>query len=325
MLSEEGFGPKIGGKIFHSTPKTKNFFKSFKAIKETVKNEKYNCVMRISEHSLSTFDLLAARLGGAKHLVYRSNNSATGGGKVNQILHVIFKWLAITIPTLKIAPSTEAAEFMFGKNCVKRKQAIIIKNAIAVEDFVFDYKRRNMIRKELNIADEEFVIGHVGRFANQKNHKFLIDIFSEIVKKRENSTLILVGKGELQEDIKRKIESLGLTNKVIFTGVRSDVPDIMMAMDVFILPSFFEGLPNTVVEAQATGLRCLVSDSVTKEVGFTDLVEFLSLELEAGDWANNALQYQTGYERRNMKKEFIKNGYDISSTAKLFEKYLFQP
>ena len=322
----EGFYDKeilsMGGKMFYSIPKSQGFFKSFNALKDIVKNEKYNCVTRVSQHSLSALDLLAAKFGGAKILVYRSSNSATGGGRVNNILHVLFKWLAIIIPTVRIAPSTEAAEFMFGKNCAKRGRAKIIKNAITVDDFIFDQERREKIRKEFNI-NKEFVVGHVGRFNNQKNHTFLIDIFDEIVKNHENSVLILVGKGELEKDIKDKIMSLGLNNKVIFTGVRSDIPDIMMAMDVYVFPSFFEGMPNTVIEAQATGLHCIISDTITKEAKITSLVEYLPLKNDSELWATKALEYVYQNGRRNMKDAFESEGYDINLVAKRFINLLF--
>jgi glycosyltransferase involved in cell wall biosynthesis len=323
---EEGFYNKeiisMGGKIYYYTPKSKNFLKSFINMKDIVKKEKYEYVMRVSQHSLATIDLIAAKFGGARILVQRSSNTDSGSNGSRR-LHRMFKFLPMKIPTIKIAPSTEAAEYTFGKNCVKKGKAILIRNGIAVDDFIFNQERRDKIRIEFNINDK-FVVGHIGRFNVQKNHSFLIDMFAEIVKKHANSVLILVGKGELENEIKNKIETLGLTGKVIFTGVRSDIPDLLMAMDVFIFPSFFEGMPNTVIEAQATGLRCMVSDSLTKEVGFTDLVEFLPLELGPVKWAKAALRYKTSYERRNMKKEFIKAGYDIRSTVEIFVQYIFQ-
>lgn len=317
-LQEEGFYDReifsMGGKIYNSMPKSQGFLKSFNRLKNTVKNEKYNYVMRVSQHSLSTIDLIAAKLGGAQTLVYRSSNSNTGCGKINKILHVLFKWLPMIVPTIKIAPSTEAAEFMFGKNSVNKGKAFIIKNAISTENFIFDQEKRDKIRQEFKI-DDEFVVGHVGRFNHQKNHSFLIDVFSEIVKKHEKSILILVGKGELENDIKNKIKTLGLTNKVIFTGVRSDIPNIMMAMDVFIFPSFFEGMPNTVIEAQATGLQCVISSKITKEANITGNLEYLSIDDTAEMWAWKVLSYSNSYERKNIKNAFVKNGYDISSES----------
>ena len=310
----------MGGKVYHYTPKSKNFLKSFISMKNIVKKKKYKHVIRVSQHSLATIDLIAAKFGGASILVQRSSNTDSGGN-ASRVLHRIFKFLPMKVPTLKIAPSTEAAEYTFGKGCIDKGKAMLIKNAIAVDDFIFNQEKRDKIRKDFKINDK-FVIGHIGRFNLQKNHSYLIDIFAEIVKEHANSILILVGKGELEGEIKNRIESFNLKNKVIFTGVRADIPDLLMAMDVFIFPSFFEGMPNTVIEAQATGLKCLISDRITREAGFTDLVEFFPLDLRPSGWAKAALRYQTGYERKNMKKKFVEKGYDIKSTVKFFEELL---
>lgn len=198
---EEGFYDQeiisMGGKIFHSVPKSKGFIKSFTAIKETVRRGKYDYVMRVSQHSISTFDLLAAKQGGAKTLIYRSSNSGTGGGSVSRILHELFKWLTMSIPTIRIAPSTEAAEFMFGKNCIKKGNAVILKNAIQVENFTFDQEKRDKIRRAFKIEDK-FVIGHVGRFNDQKNHSFLVDVFEELVKKKTTVCYYWLGKVNLK-------------------------------------------------------------------------------------------------------------------------------
>lgn len=324
---EEGFYDKeiqsLGGKIFHSTPKSKGFVKSLNKLKDTVKRESYDCVMRVSQHSLSALDLLAAKFGGAQTLIYRSSNSGSGGGRINRILHVLFKWLSMTIPTIKIAPSTEAAEFMFGKNCIKNKKAILIRNAIAVDNFIFDETKRNKIRQQFHM-ENKFVVGHIGRFTNQKNHDFLVDIFNEIKKKNENSVLLLVGKGELEDKIKSKIETLGLKNSVIFAGVRSNVSELLMAMDVKVFPSFFEGMPNVIIEAQATGLYCVISDTITIEADITGVVEYLSLENHAKIWADRVLLKNNKYERKNMKEIYINKNYDIESSVNKLIKLIFE-
>lgn len=323
---DEGFYEKeiiqLGGKIFHSVPKSKKPLKSFIEIMKTVKRENYDIVMRVSSHSLSILDLIAAKFGGAKVLVYRSNNSKVSGGRLSLLLHNLFKGLSIKVPTIKIAPSTEAAEFMFGKKCMKKGYVTILKNAISIDDFVFDLKRRIKLRKELGV-ENKFVVGHVGRFNYQKNHNFLIDIFYEITKKQSDAVLVLVGKGELEYNIKSKINTLGLADKVIFTGVRSDIPDIMMAMDVFVFPSYFEGMPNVVIEAQATGLPCIVSDTITNEVQITNLVKFMPININPTQWVELILNSCKNIQRENMKLNFIESGYDINSVVKFFENIIF--
>lgn len=325
MSQGEGFYEKeiieLNGRIYHSVPKSKNFIKCFTTIRDIVKENKYEFVMRVSQHSLATLDLYAAKLGGAKTLVQRSSNSDSGN-EVSKALHNLFKWLPMAVPTIKIAPSTEAAVYTFGRNCICNGKAKLIKNAIPVENFLFDQGKRDKIRKEFKL-DNKFAIGHVGRLSHQKNHSFLIDIFAEIVKKHEKSVLVLVGKGELESNIKNKIETFGLTDKVVFTGIRTDVSDIMMAMDVFIFPSFFEGMPNTVIEAQATGLPCIISDTITKEAKITNLVNYMSLNNTSVQWAGAALEYKGRCERKNMKDCLMENGYDIDSVTRKIENLIF--
>lgn len=313
---------KLGGRIFHSYPKSKYPIRSFVNLVKTVKKERYHYVLRVSQHSLATIDLFAATLGGAKVLAQRSSNSDSGSF-LSRKLHNMFKWLPKLIPTVKLAPSTEAAEYTFGKNCVKKGEVFILKNAIPIENFTFNVERRNKVRKELGIQNK-FVVGHVGRFAHQKNHSFLIDIFSEIVKMNSESVLLLVGEGELKSEIEGKIKELNLDDKVLFLGVRSDVADLMMAMDVFVFPSLFEGLPNSVIEAQATGLPCIISSNITKEVKVTELVKFMSINENPEQWAINALQYKNGYQRKDMTLQLTKNGYNIKDVTRKFEKIVFE-
>lgn len=313
----------LGGRIYHSIPKSKNLIKSFVGLKNIIKNEKYDYVMRISEHSLATLDLLAAKLGGAKILIQRSSN-ANSLGKVNRILHFLFKWLPTFIPNIKIAPSIKAAEYTFGRRAVKNKNVVILNNAIKVDDFIFNTTRRNKIIEEFNL-EGSLVVGHVGRFNYQKNHSYLLDVFLEISKVRENSNLLLVGEGELENKIKKKIMELGLQKKVIFTGVRRDVADVMMAMDVLIFPSFYEGMPNTVIEAQASGLPCIISDTITKEAAITNLVSYKSLSVGPKSWANEALkQINSNKKRLNLKDDFVENGYDIANVTRIFEDLIFK-
>jgi len=314
----------MGGKIFHSVPKSKNPIKSFFNIKKTVKDEQYKKVLRISHYSLSTLDLLAAKFGGAKKLIYRSSNSNISGGPLKRILNMIFGFLPKLIPTIKIAPSTEAAEFVFGKKSIKKGNVSIIKNAIELDNFIFNQNIRLNIRKQFNI-DDKLIIGHIGRFSYQKNHAFLIDIFYEISKTHPDCVLMLVGNGELEKDIKHKINNYGLDEKVIFAGIRSDIAHILMAMDVLIFPSFFEGMPNVVIEAQATGLPCLISDKITKEANITGLVNYLSIKDNPSIWANKAISLAKNTDRNiNYKKSFQKNGYDINLEIEKFIKLIFE-
>lgn len=307
----------MGGKIFHITPKSKGFIKNFIDIMKIVNREKYKYVMRISQHSLSSLELLAARMGGAKKIIFRSSNSNTGGNKLNQILHRLFKFLAIIIPNIKIAPSTEAAMFMFGKKAVRNDKVLILHNGIPFEDYEFSEEKRQSKRKEL-LLEGKYVIGHVGRFSFQKNHVFLLKVFKKIKQIKKDAVLICIGKGELENNIKQLTKELKLENSIKFLGVRSDVPEIMMAMDIFAFPSHYEGLPNTVIEAQATGLKCVISNKISKEAKITPNVSFLNIEEENIDsWVEEILD--NNKHRDDKYKYFKEKMYLLEDVIKVFE------
>lgn len=315
---------QMGGRIFHCVSKSSNPIKSFLELKKIVKENEFELVLRISQHSLSAMELLAAKLGGAKKTIFRSSNSSTCGSAVNQLMHKLCKPLAKYVPEVKIAPSTEAAEFMFGKKSVKKGKVVFLRNGLAVSDFTFDEENRSNLRKELNLEDK-FIIGHVGRFQRQKNHKFLIDVFEEILKQKESAHLVLVGDtGELLEETKSYVTELGLESKVTFIGNRSDVNRLLSAFDMLVFPSLYEGMPNVVIEAQAAGLPCLIADTITPEADITGLVTYMSLTESAEKWAEKCLEIKDKETtRKNTKENFIKAKYDINSVTDEFIKLVF--
>lgn len=311
-----------GGRIFHITPKSAGLVKNFKSIKSIVKDNNYNVVMRVSQHSLSALELLAAKKGGAKIRVFRSSNSnTTTGSKKSLFLHKLCMFMPKMYANVRIAPSTEAAEYMFGKGCIEKKKAFLIKNAIDLSVYSFNVEERTRLRKELSIEDC-FVIGHVGRFNQQKNHEFLVNVFSEIKKKNDSAKLLLVGIGEKQKEIQRLVLAKGLSNDVIFAGVRPDIPSLMSAMDVFLFPSLYEGMPNTVIEAQACGLPCVISDTITKEAKVSKILKFVSLSSTFKAWSDAVLSFEG--IRGLTHDEMQKNGYDISSSVNKFIKLVFE-
>lgn len=208
-----------------------------------------------------------------------------------------------------------AGEWLFGKKNMKNGKVKLIHNAVDYEKFKFNKEVRAKIRKEFSIKNNETLIGHVGRFTLPKNHTFLIDIFNEMVKQNKKVKLIMVGIGEKEEEIKQKVKELNIEDKVIFAGFRTDVNDIMQAMDVFLLPSLYEGLPVVGVEAQAAGLPSFTSkDVVTDEVKITKALDFISLDESPKHWATTILN--SNLSRKDTKKEIKKAGYFIEDTAK---------
>lgn len=298
-----------GGKIYQIPMRTRDFLGAFRGILSVVKNNRYDTVLKLGEHSLAVTDLIAAKLGGSQNLVLRSCNAPTGLSFKAHCIHSFFRPLLNAVATVKLAPSQLAADFMFGKN----SDVKLINNGVDLDVFCFDREDRVRIREEFGLSDK-FVVGHVGRFAQQKNHRYLLKVFQQIHKQHENAVLLLVGTGSLEEQIRGWINELNLQDQVILAGQRFDIPALLSAMDVFVFPSFHEGMPNTVIEAQATGLPCVIADTITREADITGLVRYLPLTESPETWANAALSSFAG-ERRDTKQDFTEHGYDIKAVA----------
>lgn len=222
------------------------------------------------------------------------------------------------------ACSDDAGRWLFGKNVGKRNNYRVIRNGVDTDKFSYSEESRKKIRKEFSIEENGFVLGDVARFHVQKNHTLLVDVFKKVRDKCDNAYLILVGDGELRPEIEQKVKDLGLEDCVIFTGVRTDIPDLLSAMDVFVMTSFNEGLPVALVEAQASGLHVVATDTISKEIQITDLVEMCSLDDSADKWAEVILKYADGYVREDTKDEIEKNGYDIRSTARELQDFYLE-
>lgn len=311
----------LGGKIYIVPPKSKGPIKTFNAVKNIVKKNKYESVLRTSQQSLATLDLIAAKRGGAKKLIYRSSNAGMTGGKMSKCINSLFSFLPKTVPNVKIAPSTEAAEFVFGKNAVKEGKVTIMPNGLDYTLFKFDQNKRDKIRKELNLQDK-FIVGHIGRFNKQKNHEFLLDIFCEVHKKNDKAHLLLIGKGELENDIKEKITRLNLNDFVTIISPVPNVNEYYMAMDVLVFPSLFEGMPNVVIEAQAADLPCVVSDTITKEANITRKVSYMSINESAEKWSECALK-KCDIKREDNEDIYIEKGYVIDKNIDSYIKILY--
>lgn len=315
----------FGGIIYKITPKSRGVLKNFNDIRSVVSEGRYETVLRVSQNSLSALELFAAQLGGAKTRCYRSSNSNTVDGTKKEIYaHKLFMWMPQLFANVRFAPSTEAAEYMFGKGCIQAGRASLIHNGLDTSVYRFNKEDRESFRNQYDLMDS-FVVGHVGRFNQQKNHDFLIDCFFEVKKRRNNAKLVLCGTGEKENDVKEKVKRLGLTNSVLFLGVRSDIPKILSAMDIFAFPSLYEGMPNTVIEAQSCGLPCVISNSITKEAAITDLVEYCSLEDPLDKWVDIIFQSEENkVNRETAYQNLCRCGYDLESCVNSFVKLVFK-
>lgn len=230
-----------------------------------------------------------------------------------------FLWEINSYPTRYIADyffacSKEAAIVRFGKKVFNSKKCQILKNGIDRERFKFSEKKRLEMRKLLGIEDF-FVVGHVGRFTEAKNHVFLIEIFELIYEKNKNARLLLIGEGELENDIKSLCRQKAISQAVIFAGVHQNVEDYYAAMDVFCFPSRWEGLPVALLEAQAEGLPCIISDNLPKEVDLkAGLIHFIKLEVSAEYWGDKILCVES-INRHEAERYLVEAGFDIIKVA----------
>ena len=304
-----------GGRIFVIPKRTEDFWGAMKAITNIVRQNKYEAVIKLGNPSIAGLDLIAARMGGAKKLAMRSCNAPTGLSAKDRCVNALFHPVLNTAANVKIAPSMLAAEFTFGKHHA-RKDVTLLHNGVDLDVFRFDEEGRKDIREEFSVQDR-FVVGHIGRFHRQKNHRYLLEVFSKIREQRQDAALLIVGIGELEEQIREWAQELGLEESVIFAGQRFDIPRLLSAMDVFVFPSLHEGMPNTVIEAQATGLPCVIADTITPEADITGLVTYLPLTEDKKPWADMALSVASE-GRRNTSADFIAKGYDIRMVAEEF-------
>ncbi|WP_010254888.1 glycosyltransferase [Treponema primitia] len=262
--------------------------------------------------------LVIARQIQCKVIIAHSHNTDTVG-IARHILHAVNRPFIKAFATDYFACSADAGQYIFGKNSAFE----IIHNAINIERFVYRKITRKTVRDQLNIPDNAYVIGHVGRFSKQKNHAVLIEIFCRILNKQENAVLLLVGKGEDQQKIKNMAKNLGIDTNVIFYGPSNTVHDLYSAMDVFVFPSLFEGLPVVGIEAQCAGLPVFASNTVSKQMQVSDLVVWLDLKDGPEKWADTILEHIPHHERKDMSSTLTNAGYNIKIESKKLEsKYL---
>lgn len=260
----------------------------------------------------------SAKKYGIKHIIAHSHSTKFSEKRISALRNYILSMFIRCFATDFIACSKEATR-LFG-NFVKEKDCFILHNAIDSYKYIYNSEQRNIIRSLYNISENETVIGHIGRFSKEKNHSFLIDIFNKYIKLNPNSRLLLVGDGNLINEIREKIKNLNLTDKVILTGSRSDIQALLSAMDIFVFPSYFEGVPVSVVEAQASGLPCILSTNITREVGFSNSY-FIPLSLTANYWAKKIYEIKINQQRDKGILDIINNGYEITHEAINLQNY----
>lgn len=308
----------LGFKIYNVTPKRVNLFTNIREMNEILKNNKFDII-----HShLTEWACIPMILGlknGIKVRINHSHMAEKPTGIKNKIYYGIRLWLGKIFATDYFACGKDAGIYLFGRKNVESGKVKIINNAIDTEKFLFNKSKREKKRKENGIKESDIIIGHVGRFFKQKNHTFLIKIFKELRKKNSNFKLFLFGNGELINEIKKEVELYNLNESVKFMGNREDISDWYQAMDLFILPSLYEGLPVVGIEAQVSGLPCYFSKTITEEIKITKSTKFIDLNKSAEEWAD-IIYKDVPNLNRTLKNE-IDDKYDIKNNAKKLEKF----
>lgn len=315
----------LGGNLFKITSRGSNYKKYKKELTSffEVNSKKYDAIW-VNICSLVNIDYLKfAKKYGIKRRIIHCHNSENDAGLIKKIIHYYNRIFIEKYATDFWACSEDALPWFYNKKILNTKQYKIIYNAIDVEKFRRNTIIRNLYRKELNIQSKQVVIGHVGRFHFQKNQKFLVDVFNELIKRNNNYLLLLIGQGELEVEIKKYVQNLGIERNVLFLGAKLNVEDYYQVMDLFVLPSVFEGLGIVAIEAQACSLPCLFSDKVPKMVKVNENVNFLSLDLDYSIWADK-IEKMLKANVTGCNNLVSTSNYNINVQVKNFERLILE-
>ncbi|MDQ1143765.1 glycosyltransferase involved in cell wall biosynthesis [Bacillus sp. SORGH_AS 510] len=294
----------------------------------TIKNGNYDVVHINSGDVHSLPELMSAKLCGIKNILVHSHNSLLFGSakfyRIRYALQGIFRKMSPLLANHLLTCSNLAAKWSYSKKAINNKSVIQINNGVHSSEYRFDQSKRANFRKKLELKDE-LLIGHIGRMNVQKNHHFLLQVFYEIHRINPDAKLILCGIGELENELRAQAETFGLKDSVIFYGVTNEIPAVLSAIDAFVFPSLFEGLPVVGIEAQASGVPVFASDTITPDVAVTPCWHTLSLKDSPKAWAETILELTKQSKRIETGKMIGDAGFDIVNTTKLLEQLYETP
>lgn len=306
---------ELGARCF-VVPPYQNIFKYISTLKKLFKENNYS-IVHSNMTTISVFSLYAAKKAKVPIRICHSHSTAGKGETVRNILKYVLRIFSKIYATDYFACSVYAGEWLFGRKELKKGNIKIINNAIDVDAFKYDLTVRENVRKELGL-ENNFVIGHAGRFVTQKNHSFLVDVFFELQKNYSDAVLILLGDGPLRAEIEEKVDNLGISGKVKFLGIQKTMSKYYQAMDCFVMPSLYEGLPVVGVEAQASGLPVIASTSMTQEIKISHSFKMLSLSDNVEAWCSSILKSK--FESRITDMDLFKE-FNIKMQAKKLEEF----
>ena len=316
--SEDRFNG-IGIRTPHLPNRKKHPIKYFFSLMELIKKGRYDIIHANGCSSLLAIEMLAGKCCRVKVRISHSRNTTCDYKMLHPLFKIPFKMLC----NVRFACGTEAGKWLY-----PNQDFTVIHNGKDFSAFKYSEKTRKKMREELGLNDK-FVIGHVGKFITTKNQRFLLDVIEEERKIIPESVLYLMGEGEQEEEIRALVKQKGLSDCVIIAGLVNDMPDRLQAMDIMALPSFFEGIPNVMIEWQAMGLPSIVSDVVDRESAPSELVTFFSLNKGAKEWAEEIKRIRDNSRLRDRREDSLRAsealreaGYDITSGVKfLISKY----
>lgn len=315
---------ELGGKFYYFPHMRENPLKYRKAWRDFWKtNSKHYVAFHMHTNSLANVIAMeeAAKAKIPVRIIHAHSSMADKGKLqwLNDFLHKNHQKRLPKLATNLFSCSEAATKWLFGETEIRDLKVLQIKNGIDIEQFKFDSTKRLEIRNKLGLADKK-VIGHAGTFLPVKNHAFLINVVEQAYRMDNSVRCVLLGDGRLFDEIKSLVKEKNLEKIVLFMGKRDDVQDMLSAMDLFVMPSLFEGLPVSLVEVQTNGLPVLVSDGITSDVKLCNNFHFLSLKESASTWAENALEIMNRNERNENNSQCVRAaGFDIKDTARLYE------
>lgn len=299
-----------GSKIHRITPRNESIKLYRSDIDHVFERNKYD-VFWFNKTTLSSiYTIKSAKQHGVSKVICHSHQSKNMGNFLTLCMHNFNRLRVNRYIDYKAACSKVAADWFFGTNAMN---VHIFPNAVDISKYEPNLEKQEEVKTSLGL-EGKFVVGHAGRFAPEKNHKFLIEIFIKVLEKKD-AHLVLCGEGPLMNEVKSLVNSKGIEDKVSFLGLRKDMPDLFQAMDVFVMPSLFEGLPFVLVEAQASGIPCIVSNTVSSEAKLTDILEYVNLEANPEIWAQKIVAYFT-YNKVSKKEQLDEKGFLIDSFAR---------
>lgn len=297
----------------------KNVYKYILSLIKLFNSEKYDAIYIHGSSAIMCIELAVATVCGCKIRAVHSHNTTCNHKSIDMCLRPFF----YALYTDAFACGNASGKWLFGN-----RKFTLVKNGRSIDKYSFNCEKRVEIRKKLNLDEGCIAIGQVGRLNYQKNPEFTINVFKELKKYYPDSKLYMIGDGARLLEIKKLVEELGLENDVVFTGAICNVDDYMQAMDAMILPSFYEGLPLVVVEWQISALPSIVSDAVTQECAYTNIVHFMSLNQQYDVWAKKIIEVVRCNDRRELSRKIklltINNGFDIDSNALLLQNYFLK-